>query len=62
MGECSPQNAVFFARQTRVHLLSGYIELKMSITNTRTRGPAGVFISLGSRLQNLKRQTKHAKF
>ena len=31
MGERSPQNAVFFARQTRVLLLSDWVELKMSL-------------------------------
>jgi hypothetical protein len=29
MGEFSPQNAAFFARQTRVLLLSGSVKLKI---------------------------------
>jgi len=31
MGECSPQNAAFFARQTRVLLLSGGVKLKICL-------------------------------
>ncbi len=31
MGECSPQNAAFSARQTRVLLLSGGVKLKICL-------------------------------
>jgi hypothetical protein len=52
MGECSPQNAAFFARQTRVLLLSDGVKLKICLLKSNREVLPVLFFHVACGFQN----------